>query len=420
MDVAKSQVDIAKNRRRRLVAAGLGVLAVFAVFLAASRLGRAAPVRERSGLWIDTVKQGPMVRELQGVGELVPQDDASRWVSAELDGRVDRKLLEEGAAVASDTVLLQLSNPDVEQAAVAADLALQAAQAAYASLEESLQGELLALRSGVAALEAELANASIQAKAEGTLARNGLLSRITAQQSDVRATSLETRVRLERDRLERAERSLSTRLAVQRSEIENRRTVSALKRRDVASMTVRAGMAGVLQEVVVKVGQRVTRSANLARVVDPTRLKAQLRIPEAQTDDLRVDLPVQIDTHSGVVAGRLSRIAPAAENGTVKVDVKLLGVLPRGARPDMTIDGTVEIERLDNARHMGRPAAGVTAGAVTLFKLSPDGTRAEPVTVRLGRASANRVQIVEGDLHEGDRVVLSDTTGWEKRGVRLR
>src|SRR5262245_52595943 len=317
MDVPKSPIDRTKKRRRRVVAAGLGVAAVVVVALAASRRGRPAPTPGRSGLWIDTVKQGPMVRELQGVGELVPEDDASRWVSAELDGRVDRKLLEEGAAVGPDTVLLQLSNPDVEQAAVAADLALQAAQAAYSSLEESLQGELLALRSAVAAIEAELANASIQAKAEGALARDGLLAGITAQQSDVRATSLETRVRLERDRLERAERSLSTRLAVQRSEVENRRTVAALKRRDVVSMTVRAGMAGVLQEVVVKVGQRVTQSANLARVVDPTRLKAQLRIPEAQTDDLRVGLPVQIDTHSGVVAGRLLRIAPAAESGTV-------------------------------------------------------------------------------------------------------
>jgi HlyD family secretion protein len=420
MDVPKPQLEIAKKRRRRLAVAGIAVVAVTAVVLAASQLGRAAPSMERSGLWIDTVKRGPMVRELQGVGELVPDDDASRWVAAELEGRVDRKLLEEGARVGPDSVLLQLSNPDVEQAAVAADLALEAAEAAYASLEESLHGELLALRSAVAAIEAELANATIQATAEASLAKDGLLARITAQQSDVRARSLETRVRLERDRLERAERSLQTRLAVQRSEVENRRTLAALKRRDVASMTARAGMAGVLQDLVVEVGQRVTRSANLARIVDPTRLKAQLRIPEAQTDDLRVGLPVQIDTHSGVVAGRVSRIAPSAENGTVKVDVKLLGDLPRGARPDMTIDGTVEIERLDDVRHVGRPAAGVSDGVVTLFRLSPDAARAEPVSVRLGRASANRVQIVEGELREGDRVVLSDTSGWGQRAVRLR
>jgi HlyD family secretion protein len=420
MDVRKPQLEVAKRRRRRLLVAGAAAVVVAAVVLAAGQLGRAAPSIERSGLWIDTVKQGPMIRELQGVGELVPDDDASRWVAAELDGRIDRKLLEEGARVSPDTVLLQLSNPDVEQAAVAADLALEAAEAGLASLEETLQGEFLGLRSNVAAIEAELANAAIQAKTDASLARDGLLSDITAQQSDVRAKSLETRVRLERDRLARAERSISTRLAVQRSEVENRRTVAELKRRDVASMTARAGMAGVLQDLVVEVGQRVTRSANLARIVDPARLKAQLRIPEAQTDDLRLGLTVKIDTHSGVVPGNISRIAPSAENGTVKVDVKLQGDLPRGARPDMTIDGTVEIERLDNVRHMGRPASGSSEGAVTLFKVSADATRAEPVTVRLGRASANRVQIVAGELREGDRIVLSDTSAWGKRAVRLR
>jgi len=420
MDVPKSQIEIAKKQRRRFVVAGIGVAIAAAGIVGASQLGRAAPSMDRSGLWIDTVKQGSMTRELQGVGELVPDDDASRWVAAELDGRVDRKLLEEGARVSPETVLFQLSNPDVEQAAVAADLALEAAQAAYKSLEESLQSELLALRSAVAAIEAEHDQAAIQANVDASLAGDGLLSGITAQQSGVRARSLETRLRLERDRLERTERSLSTRLAVQRSEVDNRRTVAVLKRRDVASMTARAGMTGVLQDIVVEVGQRVTKSANLARIIDPARLKAQLRIPEAQTDDLRLGLPVKIDTHSGIVPGRVSRIAPSAENGTVKVDVKLLGDLPRGARPDMTIDGTVEIERLDNVRHMGRPASGLTEGVVTLFKVSTDASSAEPVVVRLGRASANRVQIVDGELREGDRIVLSDTSSWGQRTVRLR
>src|SRR3990170_137904 len=323
MDIPKSEVEIARKRRRRFLVGGASVVIVAATILAVGQLGRAAPAMERSGLWIDTVQQGAMTRELQGVGELVPDDDASRWVAADLEGLVDRKLLEEGARVRPDTVLLQLSNPDVEQAAVTADLALQAAEAALASLEESLQGELLALRSAVAAIEAEQAQAAIQANVDASLARDGLLSDITAQQSGVRAKSLDTRVRLERDRLDRAQRSLSTRLAVQRSEVDTRRTVAALKRRDVASMTVRAGMSGVLQEIVVGVGQRITKSANLACIVDPARLKAQLRIPEAQTDALTIDLPVTIDTHSGVIAGRVSRIAPSAQNGTVTVDVGL-------------------------------------------------------------------------------------------------
>jgi HlyD family secretion protein len=179
-------------------------------------------------------------------------------------------------------------------------------------------------------------------------------------------------------------------------------------------------MTGVLQEIVVEVGQRVTRSANLARIVDLTRLKAQLRIPEAQTDDLRAGLPVKIDTHSGVIGGRVSRIAPAAQNGTVTVDVQLLGDLPRGARPDMSVDGYVELERLENVRHVGRPASGASEGAVTLFRVSADGTRAEPTKVRLGRASANRAEIVEGELREGDRIVLSDTSSWGERPVQLR
>src|SRR5262245_14046686 len=297
MDVPKSPVERSRKRRRRLVMGGIGIVVVGAVLVGATQLGRAAPSVDRNGLWVDTVAQGPMTRALQGVGELVPNDDAVRWVATELDGRVDRKFLEEGARVTADTALFQLSNPDVEQASVAANLALEAAKASYASLEETLQGEVLALRSAVAAIEADEAKASIQAEVDASLAKDGLLSTITAQQSGVLAEALRTRVRLERDRLQRAERSPTTRLAVQKSEVDNRQTVAALKRRDVASLTARAGMTGVLQDTVVEVGQRVNRSANLARIVDPTRLKAQLRIPEAQTDDLRTGLPVAIDTH---------------------------------------------------------------------------------------------------------------------------
>ncbi len=420
MDVPKSPAEKTQKRRRRVVVAGLATLVAVVVLVAASRLGRAAPSVDRHGLWIDTVVEGPLTRELQGVGELVPDDDASRWVAAELDGRVERKHLEEGADVSADTVLLELSNADAEQASVAAGLELQAAEAAYASLEESLQSELLALRSAAAAIEADEAQAAIQAEVDSSLAKSGLLSEITARQSGVRAEALKTRVQLERNRLQRFEQSLATRLAVQRSEVDNRRTVAALKQRDVSSLTARAGMAGVLQEIVVEVGQRVARSANLARIVDPTRLKARLRIPEAQTDALRIGLPAEIDTHSGIVPGRVSRLAPSAENGTVTVDVELLGDLPRGARPDMSIDGRVELERLERVRHIGRPASGAPEGAVTLFRVSADGARAEPMAVRLGRASASRVEIVEGDVQEGDSIVLSDTSGWGGEPVRLR
>lgn len=421
MDVKISSREVtARRRRRQLLTISLVVLAGVGLY-AATYIAAATPSVDTQGIWIDTVKHGEMARELHGVGELAPNDDASRWVAAELEARVDRKLLEAGAEVTAGTVLMQLSNPDVDQAAVAANLALDAAQAAYASLEASLQNDLLALRSSVAAIDADREQAALQAEVDAGLAKDGLLSEVTARQSGVRAKSLATRLALEQNRLQAVERSLTARLATERANVESHRTVAELKRRDLASMTVRAGMDGVLQEVAVSVGQRVSRSANLARIVDPASLKAQLRIPEAQTDSLRTGLPVQIDTHNGIVPGRVSRIAPAAQNGSVLVDVTLGAALPRGARPDMTIDGTIELERLANVRHIGRPASGQQEGEATLFRVSADGARAERVTVRLGRASANEVEIVDGDLKEGDRVVLSDTSAWNAHQmVRLR
>lgn len=421
MDVPRDPHELKQSRRRRTTLVAAAVVALIAALYGASRLGRAAPGVSTQGLWVDTVQTGDIARELHGVGELVPDDNASRWAAAEADGRVDRKLLEAGAVVKADTVLMQLSNPDVEQASIAANLAVEAAQAAYASLEASLQNDLLALRSNAAAVEADRAQAAIQAEVDATLSRDGLLSEITSKQSRVRTDALTVRVKFEQDRVAASERMLTTRLTTERSEIESRRTLAALKRRDLEAMTVRAGMDGVLQEVVVDVGQRVIRSANLARVIDPNKLKAQLRIPEAQTDDLHMGLRVAVDTHNGIVLGVVSRIAPSAQNGTVTVDVQLAGALPRGARPDMTVDGTIELERLQAVRHIGRPASGQMEGAATFFKLSPDGTTASRVAVKLGRASANSVQILDGDLQAGDRVVLSDTASWGDRPVvRLR
>jgi HlyD family secretion protein len=420
MDIPKSQGEVAGRRRRRLLIASGSVIGLSLAAYLVSRVGRAMPAVDRAGLSIDTVKVGDLPRELRGVGELAPQDDASRWVSAELDGRVDRKLLERGATVTASTVLLQLSNRDVEQAAVEARLELEAAEAAYVSLEAALRTDILALRSQSAAIDAEQAAAALQAEVDSQLASDGLLAQLTARQSEVRKASLASRSKLEQDRVRNTEASVSTRLATQRAEVERRRTIAQLKRRDLESMTVRAAMNGVLQEVVVEVGQRVSRNANLARVVDPSRLKAVIRIPEAQTHDLHLDLPASIDTHSGTIRGRVSRIAPSAQNGTVTIDVELKSELPPGARPDMTVDGTVELERLSNVRHIGRPLSGQSEGKVTVFKLSPDGTEAKRISARLGRASANDVEILDGDLRLGDRVVLSDTSSWIGDTVRVR
>jgi multidrug resistance efflux pump len=386
-----------------------------------ARVGRAAPLVATEGLWIDTVQEGDISRELHGVGELAPDDDAARWASADVDGRVEQKLLESGAAVKADTVLMRLADPDVAQAAVTADLALEQALSEYTSLEASLEAELLSLRSTVAAVESERAQAVLQARVDATLAGKGLLSEVTAEQSTVRADALTERTRLEQNRLAALEQSQKTRLAAQQSEVKNHRTVADLKRRDLEALTVRAGIDGVLQDVVVEVGQRITRGANLARVIDPSRLKARIRVPEAQTTGLQLGQSVSVDTHNGIVPGRVSRIAPSAQNGTVTVDVTLDAALPAAARVDMTIDGTIHLDRLANVRHVARPASGSGEGDVSLFKVSPDGTRAERITARLAPASANRVQILEGDLRAGDRVVLSDTSAWpDEAVVRLR
>jgi RND family efflux transporter MFP subunit len=256
---------------------------------------------------------------------------------------------------------------------------------------------------------------------DATLAKKGLLSEVTAEQSTVRADALTERARLEQSRLTALEQSQKTRLAAQQSEVKNHRTVADLKHRDLAAQTIRAGINGVLQDVVVDVGQRVTRGANLARVIDPARLKARIRVPEAQTTGLQLGQTVSIDTHNGIVPGRISRIAPSAQNGTVTVDATLNNALPTGARVDMTVDGTIHLDRLSKIRHVGRPASGSNEGDVFLFKVSADGTRAERISVRLAPASANRVQIVGGELRAGDRVVLSDTSAWPDNGVvRLR
>ena len=405
-----------RKRRRGLLAGGAGLLAALAIY-ALTRVGEAAPLVPTDGLWIDAVQEGDISREVHGVGELVPDDDAARWAAADVDGRVERKLLESGALVAADTVLLELSDPDVAQAAVTADLALEQAASAYTSLEASLEAELLSVRSLMASVESERAQAVLQARVDATLAKKGLLSEVTAEQSSVRADALTERARLEQSRLAALEQSQRTRLAAQQSEVKNHRTMADLKRRDLAALTVRAGMRGVLQDVVVEVGQRVTRGANLARVIDPARLKARIRVPEAQTTALQLGQAVNVDTHNGIVPGRLSRIAPSAENGTVAVDVRLDGALPAGARVDMTIDGTIHLNQLSGIRHVSRPASGPSEGDAFLYKVSADGTRAERITVRLGPATANRVQIVDGDLSAGDRVVLSDTSGWPDAAV---
>ncbi len=372
------------------------------------------PIVDRAGLWIETVHAGSMVLEVRGVGELVPDDFL--WLAAETDGRVERVLLRGGALVGPDTVILELSDPETEQAAVAAALALQAAEAAYASLEAGLRNETLQLRVLAATTEAMLEQADMQATVDATLASEGLLATLTSDLSAVRARALATQLELERQRLETSEASLADRLAVQRAEIERLRAELRFRQGDVDALRVRAGMDGVLQEVVVDEGQRVLRGVNLARVADPAHLKAELRIPETQTTGLEVGLPAVVDTRNDVVAGRVSRMDPAAQNGTVTIDVALEGSLPASARPQITVEGIIEVARLDDVLYVGRPAISQASDSISVFRVSADRAQAVRTQVRIGRTSATTVEVL-GGLAAGDEIILSDTSAWDEWDV---
>jgi HlyD family secretion protein len=406
-----------KKRVRQAAFIVAGLTAVLLITVGVSRLKPAAPTVDRATVWIDTVKRGPMLRQVRGTGTLVPED--SRWIPATTDGRVERIVLRPGAAVAADTVILELSNPELEQSVLESALQLRAAEAQLENRRAELESQLLALRATTAQVEAEYRQARLQAEADEALARDGLTSELTMKISRSRADELEHRSRLERQRLETAERALKSQLAVQEAEVDRLRTVHQLRRSQLDALRVRAGVSGVLQQVPVEVGARVTPGANLARVADPTRLKAELRIAETQAKDVQIGQLAIVDTRNGTVEGRVSRIDPAATNGTVLVDVALEGPLPRGARPDLTVDGTIELERLDEVVYVGRPAFGQEHSTVGLFKLEPDGT-AVRVQVRLGRSSVNTIEILDG-LRPGDQVVLSDMSAWDTFDrVRLR
>lgn len=320
-------------------------------------------------------------------------------------------MLRPGAVVEADTVILELSNPELNQSVLEAELQLRAAEAQLENRRAELESQLLALRASTAQVEAEYRQARLQAEADETLARDGLTSELTMKISRSRAEALEHRSKLERQRLENAERVLQSQLAVQEAEVDRLRTVYQLRRSQLDALRVRAGVSGVLQQVPVEVGARVTPGTNLARVADPARLKAELRIAETQAKDVQIGQVAVVDTRNGTVNGRVSRIDPAATNGTVLVDIALEGPLPRGARPDLTVDGTIELERLDDVVYVGRPAFGQEHSTVGLFRLEPDGT-AVRVQVRLGRSSVNTIEILEG-LKPGDQVVLSDMSAWD-------
>ena len=410
MDIARP--DLARKKKLRhsfYTVAALTAVAVITVGV--SRLEPAAPRVDRDTIYLDTVQRGPMVRQVRGTGTLVPEQ--IRWIPATTDGTVERIVIRPGALVTPDAVIVELTNPELEQTTLEARLNLDAAEARYSNRQVEVERELLNQRAVLATLEAQLKTAQLQADADEQLFAQGLVSSLQLQQSQAAEQEFATRYALEQERLQMASDTVEAQLAVERAEVDRVQTLYELRRQQVDDLHVRAGMPGVLQQVPLEEGQRVTIGTNLARVGDPTVLKAELRIAETQTKDIQIGQSAAIDTRNGVIPGHVTRIDPAVENGTVTVDVALDGALPRGARPDLTVDGTIELERMDDVLFVGRPVFGQEESIVSLFTVEPDGMHATRTRVSLGRASVNTIEVLDG-LQPGDRVVLSDMSTWDQ------
>lgn len=406
-----------KSKLPRLVGYGVaGVALVLGVTLGLRRLNAAVPAVDRATVWTDTVQRGTMIRQVQGQGTLIPEE--IRWISAGTSARVERILALPGATVQDDTVVVELSNPDVELAALEAERQVASGEAGLTTLNAQLDGQRLAQESVIASLRSNLEEATRRARADQHLADKGYLSALELDQSRSRAVELDGRLKFERQRLETIARGNSAQLASQRTELKRLRSIADFRSRQLDSLKVRAGVSGTLQELPLQVGQAVVAGAVLAKVAKPGKLKAELRIPETQAKDVQIGQKATIDTHNGVVAGEIARIDPGAVAGAVRVEVQITAELPKGARPALSIDGTIELERLNNVLYVGRPAFG-EAQSTTLFRLT-DGNEATRAPVRLGRSSVKTVEIVSG-LTEGDTVILSDMSHWDNVDrVRLR
>ncbi len=406
MDIARKP----KPKGRRFLYIGGAALALVLATVAISRLRPAAPSVERGTLWMDTVRTGPMVREVRGPGTLVPEQ--VRWVSAVTAGRVERKLVQPGVRVTASTILLELSNPDVQIQLLQAERQLTDAQAQVVSLKTTLETQRLTQSSLVAQIRTEHRDAIRRAAADSALAADDLISRGDYERSLDKATELVERLQLEQQRLTLYTENIHSQLEVQEAQVGRLRAVAEFQRNLVDAMIVRAGADGVLQELPLEVGQWATSGVTLAKVVQPEKLKAVLRIPETQAKDLGLGQVAAVDTRNGIAAGHVMRIDPASQNGTVTVDIALDGALPKGARPDLSVDGTIEIERLGEVISMGRPAYGQANSAVGIFRMVPGTDDAERVRVDLGRSSVNRIEVVRG-LKPGDVVILSDMSRWD-------
>jgi HlyD family secretion protein len=409
MDFVRDDLKQKRKRKRWTYSAGAAAV-VLALVIFLAMLEPAAPSVERAALYIDTVERGEMLLQVRGPGVLVPSE--IRWIAAASEARVDRVLVKPGAQVMPDTVLVEMSNPELEQQVFEVRAEVTATEADYAALEVQLRSEVLNQRAVIAAANAEYEGTRMEADARAEVAAQGIIPAVDYRRVELAAEQLKVRLDVERERIKYLQDSLDARLRAARARIDQQKQNLGMRENLLANLNLRAGVEGVLQALEVEAGQRVIPGANIARVARPDELMAELRIAETQAKDIQLGQSVDVDTRNGVVEGRVIRIDPAVVNGTVQVDVEILGELPPGARPDLSVDGTILIEQLDDVLHVGRPAYGQPGQTLRLFRLQADSANAVRVPVSLGKVSVNRVQILEG-LNEGDRVVLSDTSQWD-------
>jgi HlyD family secretion protein len=418
MDIKRPAKSKVKKRIRTGALVAVGVAAIGGITFGLTRLKPAAPTLDRSTAVIDTVKRGPFVREVRGNGTLVPQ--LVRWVPAPSDGRVEKIPVQAGVVVGFDTVIVELSNPQMEQEAMDAEYQVKAAEADKESLRTRLESESMTQESAIAGINAQYSQAKLQLETDEVLGKQGLVPELMLKISRMQVQTLANRLKVERDRLAVGSKSVKAQINAQESRIQQLRALARLKRDQATGLKVRAGTSGVLQEVSVQVGQQVTPGFNIARVADPASLKAELKITETQIKDVKLGQSVAVDTRNGIIQGEVQRIDPAAREGSFTVDVALIGPLPSSARPDLSVDGTIELERLTDVLHVGRPAFGQGQQTVGLFRLTPDGQEAVRVQVTLGRSSVSTIEIVSG-LKEGDQIILSDTTSMDSYDhIRVR
>jgi HlyD family secretion protein len=417
MDIARP--DLARKKRVRLIVYGTAmVVAVPALTIAVSRLKPAPPSVERSAVWVDTVRRGEMLRDVRGIGTLVPVD--VRWIPAQSSARVDKIVLQSGAMVKPDSIILELSDPQLQLDALNAEYAYKAAEADLANLKVQLSNSLIGQKSTAADIESEYQQAKMQAEVDKQLSEEGIQAALSAKKSTVVAQQLAIKEELVQEQLKIADDAAKAQVAAQQAHLEQQRVLYELKKRQLDALHVRAGLNGVLSAVSVEVGQQVAPGTNLVRVADPSHLKATVQIPETQAKDLSIGQKATIDTHNGTAEGHVSRVDAAVINGTVAVDISFDGSLPAGARPDLSVDGTIEIERLSNVLYVGRPVQGQPNSKIGLFRVLNGGAEADRAKVELGRTSVNSVEVLHG-LQAGDQVILSDMSVWDSYNrIRLQ